>query len=98
MLMALTMWQDAALNCVLCHTNAIIRCDNLCTVNPDREDYPMRSLPRPNYRPILTPRQTAALERERIKRIERNITYLLCQDSMQIRDAVLRTVAKYTTK
>ena len=56
----------------------------------------MTSLPRPNYRPILTPRQTAALERERIKRAVASVRYLLTEDSPVMRKAVLEVVQQYS--
>jgi len=51
----------------------------------------MTSFPRPNYRPILSPRQLAALERERIKRIEASVKYHIDHD----RTAFVKAISRY---
>jgi hypothetical protein len=48
----------------------------------------MNSLPRPNYRPALSPRQLAALERERIKRIRASVAWHMAHDRDIFLDAV----------
>ena len=57
---------------------------------------PMTSFPRPNYRPILSPRQLAALERERVKRAVASVRYHLTEDSPTVRAAILQVVQQYS--
>ena len=56
----------------------------------------MTSFPRPNYRPVLSPRQLAALERERVKRAVASVRYHLTEDSPAVRAAILQVVQQYS--
>ena len=54
----------------------------------------MTSLPRPNYRPVLSARQLAALDRERIKRIVASVKWHVAHDREVFLDAVENAIAE----